>query len=64
MASTSKSSTIGLIIYKHSTRTKLRHLAREKADGKLPNHCGNTRILDPPHFLIPLINTRNKNTKP
>ena len=43
MASTSKSTTIGLIIYRHSTRTKLRQLAGEKTEGKLPNPCGNTR---------------------
>ena len=36
MASTSKSTTIGLI-------TKLHHLAREKTEGKLPNPSGDTR---------------------
>ena len=54
-----KSTTIGLIIYKHSTRTKLRHLAREKTGGKLPNPWGNKEILDSSPTLIPLFNTRN-----
>ena len=34
---TSKSTTILLIIYRHFTRIKLRHLASEKIEGKLLN---------------------------
>ena len=34
---------IALITYKHSRCTILHHLAREKAEGRLPNPWGNTR---------------------
>ena len=64
MASTSKSITIDVIMYRHTTLTKLRHLAGEKTEGKLHNPCGNKEILDSSPFLIPLINTRNKKIKP
>ena len=38
-----KPTTTGLIIYKHATCTKLRHLTGDKSKGKLPNPCGNRR---------------------
>ena len=38
-----KSITIGLIIYKHSTRTKSRHLTCEKTVGELRNPWCNKR---------------------
>ena len=38
-----KPTTIGLIIQKHFPRTKLRHLAREKAEENHPNPWGNTK---------------------
>ena len=38
-----KTSHLGLIIYTHSTCTNLRYFAHDKIEGKLPNHCGNTK---------------------
>ena len=54
MASTSKSTTTGLIIYRHSTRANLRHFAREKTEGKLPKQKeiqGNLWLNFLPHSL-------------
>ena len=54
IASTSKSTTTGLIIYRHSTRANLRHFAREKTEGKLPKHKeiqGNLWLNFLPHSL-------------
>ena len=58
-----KTTTIGLIIYKHSARTTLHHLARGMTEGKLPHPWGNTRKFWthlPPS--LPWFNTRNKMT--
>ena len=40
---TQKPTTIGLTICKYSTCTKLRHLHRDRSEGKLSNHWGNKR---------------------
>ena len=67
-----KSTTVGLIMYKHSTCTKLCHFAFEKTVEKLPNPWGNTRKFwtHPPlslrkfwtHFLLsfPCLTTETK----
>ena len=63
MASTSKSTTIDIIIYRHFTRTKLRHsLAERLRSSRTP--AVTQENLDLPPFLISLINTRNKKIKP
>ena len=56
-----KPTTIGLIIYRHFTRTKLRHLARGRSERKLSNPCINKRksCTNLPSSFC-LINTRKK----
>ena len=59
-----KPTTIGLIIQKHFPRTKLHHLAREKAEENHPNPSGNTKKSQTQLSLIPFTSTRNIKIKP
>ena len=58
-----KSTTTGLIIYKHSTLTKLHHLSRARSKEKLSTRGSTGKSWNRPTPIL-FINTRNKKGKP
>ena len=64
MGSTSKFTTIGLIIYTHSTRIHYATTIAKRLRRSSQTSAVTQENIGLSHFLIPLINTRNKKKKP